>query len=128
LVFLQDSDFTACHRHHAISLLLTHDAGLLALFVVEGGLGLRQDSGYPWELLNGPRFGQEQHLLADIAQQVWDGGSDIPTRQAYRILNGDRRLGLEMARDLLETTGGCSCPNCRRRLSRELSGMPLFPQ
>lgn len=128
MVFLQDSDFTACHRHHAISLLLTHDVRLLALFVVEGGVGLRQDSGYPWELLNGPRFGQEQYLLADIAQQVWDGGSDIPTRQAYRILSGDRRLGLEMARDLLETTGGCGCPNCRRRLSRELSSMPLFLQ
>ena len=127
MIRVQDPDLTACHRHHAISLLLSHDVRLLSLFVEEG-FGLRQDSGYPWELLNSPRFGQEQHLLADIAQQVWDGGSEIPRRQAYQILSDGRRLGLEMARDLFETTGGCSCPNCRRRLSRRLTSMPVFTQ
>ena len=80
MIRVQDPDLIACHRHHAISLLLTHDLRLLALFVEEG-LGLRQDSGYPWQVWGDGRYGREQHLLADIAQHVWAGGNDIPPRR-----------------------------------------------
>ena len=127
MVCVQDPDLTACHRHHAISLLLSHDVRLLSLFVEEG-FGLRQDSGYPRQIRSDAKYGREQHLLADIAQHVWAGGREIPPRQAYRILSDDRLLGLEMASGLLKTTGGCSCPNCSRRLGRDLAGQPLFPQ
>ena len=127
MIRVHDPDLTAYHRHHAISLLLSHDVRLLPLFVEEG-FGLRQDSGYTRQIRSDAKYGREQHLLADIAQHVWAGGREIPPRQAYSMLSDDRLLVLEMASGLLKTTGGCSCPNCSRRLGRDLAGQPLVHQ
>ena len=111
----QAGEITPCNRHHAISLLFANDPQLFHFFFTEDRLTLRWDDAHATARLADSELGIEESILVHLALDFWLERGEVRLHETYRHLGPDRFLSLIMALELMHTSGGCGCSNCRQR-------------